>query len=153
MKFKIKKKHIGIAALVIVLILVIIGVLEIKKAFTPNETTVIYGSRLEGREKVTITEETKKQVKDKLAEKTSSSNVRIAGRIINITMVVKDGVSRDEAKQLGNSTLECFKDEEKAYYDIQIMINHETNKSEFPIIGYKHHLRGAINWTKDRTAG
>ena len=152
MKLKLKKKYIIIVLLLIVLALLIKAGISLKNAFFPNESKIFYGTRLEGRDKVMITDAAKKLVKEKVSDKTSKCNVRVAGRIIYITMTAKDGVSRDDAKQLGNLALECFSEKEKEYYDIQIMIDHETNKGEFPIIGYKHHTKGAIKWTKDRTA-
>ena len=153
MKFKIKKKHIGIFFLIVIIILLVMGGIELKKAFYPNESTVIYGSRLDGRKELVISEEAKNKVKEKISDKTVKSNVRIAGRIIYITMTVKDGTSLDDAKKLGNLALECFSEKEKGYYDIQIMIAHEKNTTMFPIIGYKHHLKENIRWTKDRTDG
>ncbi|MBR2827706.1 MAG: hypothetical protein IKE70_00530 [Bacilli bacterium] len=150
---KIKKKHIGIFIFLVLFILIVIGVVTIKNAFNPNDSKIFYGSRLKGRDKVIISDEAKKKIKEKVSEKTSKCNVRVAGRIIYITMTVNDGVSRDEAKELANHTLEYLTDKEKAYYDIQVMIAHATNQSEFPIAGYKHHTKGAFSWTKDRTAG
>ena len=41
----------------------------------------------------------------------------------------------------------------KNYYDIQFIIENDTNTAEFPIIGYKHHTKPEISWTKDRTVG
>ncbi len=150
---KSKKKYIIAIIAVFLLILIVMGFLWLKNAFYPNESTVIYGNRLDGRSKVEIKEETKKQIQEKVAEQTTKCTVRIAGRIINITMTMKDGISRDDAKNISNSILENFSDEEKGYYDIQFLISHETNNQEFPIIGYKHHTKPSINWTKDRTAG
>ena len=153
MKLKIKKKHIGIFIFLVLFILIVIGVVSLKNAFSPNDSKIFYGSRLKGREKVIISDEAKKKIKERVSEKTSKCNVRVAGRIIYITMTVNDGVSRDEAKELANHTLEFLTDKEKAYYDIQVMIAHPTNQSQFPISGYKHHTKGAFSWTKDRTAG
>ena len=41
-------------------------------------------------------------------------------------------------------------DDEKSYYDIQFIISKESDKDHFPIIGYKHHTKTDIKWTKDR---
>jgi hypothetical protein len=131
----------------------VIGIVSLKNAFYPNESKIFYGSRLKGRDKVIISDEAKKKMKERVSEKTSKCNVRVAGRIIYITMTVNDGVSRDEAKNLANNTLEYLTEKEKGYYDIQVMIKHATNQQEFPIIGYKHHTKVDFSWTKDRTAG
>ncbi len=147
---KILKKYRKLIILAIIIILLIIGLFAIKKFFFPSESGVLYGNRLDGRDKVKITEETKNKAKDVFKDRSSSAKVRIAGRIIYIDVVVNDDVSKDDARGLGNQTLGAFSDQEKSYYDIQILINNKANKEQFPIIGYKHHTRDAITWNKDR---
>ena len=51
---------------------------------------------------------------------------------------------------MSNKTLEKLSEEERAYYDVQFMINNENDKDHFPIIGYKHHSKQGISWTKNR---
>ena len=144
------KKHRKAIIGVILIALLVAGLLAVKNFFFPNESGVLYGNRLAGREKVKISDDTKNKVKEALGERCSSVKVRIAGRIIYIDVVVNDDVSKEEARSLGDKSLEFFSDQEKAYYDIQILINHNTNKDQFPIIGYKHHTKGGISWNKDR---
>lgn len=145
------KKHISAVVALGVVALIVIALLLLKAIFFPNESKAIYGNRLDGRKNVEISEETKNKVKDKVKDKSATTNVRIAGRIIYVIMKVNGDVGLDDAKKLGNSVLEEFSDAEKAYYDIQILIENDTNTSQFPIIGYKHHAKTAIVWTKDRS--
>ena len=63
---------------------------------------------------------------------------------------VKEGVSRDDAKKMGGIAIEQFSDAERAFYDFQVLIKNEKNKEQFPIIGYRHHGKENISWTKDR---
>ena len=65
-------------------------------------------------------------------------------------MAVTGDVDVATAKDLANQALAEFSDAEKAYYDIQAVIESDTNTTQFPIIGYKQHTRDAFNWTKDR---
>ena len=147
------KRHLGSIIGLIILVLMIVAFFKVKNIFNPDESTAIYGTRLEGREKVKISKKTKENVKKNLEERTESFSIRIAGNIINISIKVKEDVSLDEAKNLGNKAVEGFSEEEKKYYDIQIFIQNEKNANQFPIIGYKHQNKGAISWTKDRAAG
>lgn len=42
----------------------------------------------------------------------------------------------------------------KKYYDFQIFLKKSDkaeNSKQFPVVGYKHHVRDEIRWTKDRT--
>ncbi len=133
-----------------IIILTIAGIFIVKKELSYNENTAIYGSRIEGKEKVPITSETKEKVKSSLKENASSVEVRVAGRIIYITVKANGDTNLEGAKALGEKTLEAFSDIEKKYYDIQVLIENDTNTSQFPIIGYKHHTKEKLVWTKDR---
>lgn len=144
------KKHKNITVGLGVIILIIFAAFLTKSLLSVNENVAIYGSRLEGRDKVKISNDTKNKVKASLSENTSSVEVRVAGRIIYINMKANGDTSLDAAKGLGNKSLESFSDAEKKYYDIQILIENDANKGQFPIIGYKHHSKDAIVWTKDR---
>ena len=148
MKFIKKSKNIIIG--IIVLIIVVAAVLGIKWLFFGNSNSAIYGNRLEGRDKVKITEDRKNSVKEALTTGKGSVSVRIQGRIININIVVDGDLSLEEAKAMGQTAVDKFSEEEKNYYDIQVFVQNKDNP-QFPIIGYKHHANGAIVWTKDRT--
>jgi hypothetical protein len=145
-----KKKTSTIVAIV-VFILVLVGIYAVKQIFLADESSAIYGTRLEGKSDVEISTSTKNKVKEKLKDGTTDSSIRIAGRIIEITFTVNDDTSLEKAKELGKSTLEVFSSAEKEYYDIQIFIENDANTSQFPIIGYKHHTKDDITWTKDRS--
>lgn len=144
------KKNIGIIILIVIVILIGVGVYYVKKIFYSPETGAIYGNRIEGRDNVKITSEKKKQVKDKLNEQAKDASVRVQGRIIYIMYTVNDDCSLEDAKNLGNVALEQFSDEEKEYYDFQIIVNKAIESNQFPIMGYKHYKKSDITWTKDR---
>ena len=144
------KKHSSAIVGIMVFILVFAGFMLAKSIFFPAENKAIYGSRLDGRDKVEISEETKSDIEAKINEGTSSVTVRVAGRIVYIDVEAEEGTSKDAARDLANKALEAFSDKEKSYYDIQILIANKANKEQFPIIGYKHHAKNAFSWTKDR---
>lgn len=146
------KKHLGLViVLIILIVLAILGFIFAKKFFFSDEESAIYGSRLNGIEKVKITDKKLKEIETSLAEGTSSVTVRLSGRLIYVDIKVPEGTTRDAAIGIGNKTLDFFSDEEKAYYDIQVLIGSDTDETQFPILGYKHHTKEAINWTRNRS--
>ena len=144
------KEHTSLVVAIAVFLLALIGFFILKSVLFPGEAKAIYGNRLEGIEKVKISDATKKKITDKLADKTSKAEVRVAGKLIYIDMTVVGDVDVNGAKGLANSALEEFTDAEKSFYDIQAIISSDSNTTQFPIIGYKHHTKSAFTWTKDR---
>ena len=147
------KKHINAIVGLGVILLVIIGLLILKDIFYPTENKAIYGTRTEGVKKNPIKDEHKNAIIAAFNGKTNSTTIRIAGRIIYIDIKLNGEITRDEAKNISGASLGQLPDNIKNYYDIQFIIENDTNTAEFPIIGYKHHTKPEISWTKDRTVG
>ena len=144
------KKHSRIiVGLIIIVFLVIIGVMA-KNFFFPEDAEAYYGTRLEGIEKVKITDKKIEELKENFKESSKSITVRLQGRIIYVDVKVNDDVSVDGAREMSNKTLEKLSDDEKSYYDVQFIISNDNDKDHFPIIGYKHHTKSGISWTKNR---
>ena len=136
---------IGIFAICVFLIMGIIN------AFFPEEGVALYGNRLDGIDKVAVSDATLKELEDKFKEDAVASvSARTSGRIIEIVIVVNDDVAPETAKIYGAKALEVFSDEQKAYYDIQVFAKKNIETAEFPIIGYKHKTKDSLTWTKDR---
>ena len=138
-----------IVGIIIVIFIIIIGII-VKNFFFPDDATAYYGTRLEGIDKVKISDKKKESLKEAFKDSSKSINIRLAGRIIYVDVTVNEGVSVDTARDLSNKTLEKLSDEEKGYYDVQFMIANEKDTDHFPIIGYKHHTKTAISWTRNR---
>ncbi len=151
---KLKKKYVIRTFILMILIALIVGgALFAREVLFSNESKVIYGTRSKNAKKNAIPEETLTKAKDALKEETKSIDIRIQGRIVNIIIKVKDDATLENAKSLGVKASEYFNDY-SSYYDIQIMIEKDTESKQFPIIGYKHHdiatKKYTIIWTKDR---
>ena len=147
---KILKKNSSAVVGVTVFILVIISVLLIKSLFMYDENQAIYGSRLDGVDKMKVTSEQKDKVKKRLDEKTKKIDIRVAGKIVNIEYTVNDDISLEDSKKLGSEALEEFTNEQKKFFDFQFFVKNNNNKTQFPIIGYKQRAKDSISWTKDR---
>ncbi|MBP5679282.1 MAG: hypothetical protein J6X28_05625 [Bacilli bacterium] len=147
---KFLKKHRSLTLILLILIALVIAYFILKDTVNFDESTAVYGNRLEGIEAVEITKDQKKSVEDALKEKSTSVTVRVAGKLVNVIVQTKGEVTLEEAKAMGPAVLELFTPEQKAFYDFQFLIDNSENQSQFPIIGYMQHSRDAINWTKDR---
>ena len=131
----------------VIFVVFFVFMIIILSGFIGGNNVSEYGDRLKGIDKVKISEkQTKKLEKElKADEKVEEAKYNLKGRRINI-IITFNNASIDEAKDIGNRVLGYFSDEEKAYYDIQVYLNSKEEKEGFPLIGYKHKTRDAINW-------
>ncbi|MCI8445226.1 MAG: hypothetical protein HFG15_02190 [Bacilli bacterium] len=131
----------------ILLVLFLIKIL-IFPAFGSNA----YGNRLDGISKVRIHDDSITKLKQSLVENTKVNAVTydLKGRIINFIIDVKEGVSVEDAKKIADGTLSSFTEEQKEYYDIQIILTQDTVKdTSYPYIGYKHKTSKGLFWTNN----
>ena len=145
MKFLKRNKNIIIA-----LVIFFIGILlcvKIKNILVPNEGAAVYGNRLDG--KIEISKNLKNDISSKI-DSAISVDIRVSGRIINVTLTFPADVSKDAAKEFAKKSLDAFTEDEKSYYDIQFFLVKKEETEGFPIIGYKIQNAEKITWTKDR---
>lgn len=136
----------------IICVIFIICIFMVKLTFFPNEAKAIYGNRLEGIDKVEITEKQQNKIVSALEKKDevkkASSDIR--GRILNIVITVNDETSLDQAKALSTTITENLKKDQLSYYDIEVFIKKNSDDASFPIIGQKHQNKDSFSFTKDR---
>ena len=99
-----------------------------------------YGDRLDGIEDHKISSSTIDDIENTLKGNEQVSNVDYhnEGRILNFIITVSNDMSTDNAKKLGDTILDKISDDDKKYYDIQILIDTEEENDNYPIAGYKH---------------
>ena len=146
---RIKKKIVRIILGILLIALLVVGALFTKEFFFPNDEKVIYGTRLKDIDKHKISDEEINKLKEGIKKDYKNITVRVSGKIIYIVMEVVPEMTLDTAKSIGKMALDYFSEDEKSYYDIQLMIDAENN-SQYPIIGYKQRTRADIIWTRDR---
>ncbi len=109
-----------------------------------------YGNRLEGIEKVEIKESKLNEIENKITENelVKSTEVVIKGKLVYITITLNTGTHAD-AESLAQTSLELFSEEEKAFYDIQYIVDNKDEKIEenFPVMGYIKAGNSVIKWT------
>ena len=145
------KNHFRLIVMILILILVGIGAYFVKEFFFSNENEAIYGSRIKDIKKYPIKDEEKKKIEEGIMEHAEKCDIRIAGRLVYVDVYVKPGIDIATAKSFGNIVLENLSDDQKGYYDIQILVGSKTNDSEYPLIGYKHHKKAEFRWANKIT--
>lgn len=150
MKFlkKNPKVTFGIIAGIFLLLAIFFVVIFIMPLFGHNK----YGNRLDGADKVKISNSTQSEMIAVVEETGKFDSVKydLKGRIINIIAVAKNGVSKDEAKEASAQVLSKLSDDEKEYYDVQIFLTQDgMDGSTYPYIGYKNKSSEKIVWTNN----
>ena len=145
------KKHSSAAVGIGVFVLVIVALLLIKNLFMFDEFSAVYGTRLNGIDKVKVTSKQKNDAETLIKDSVKKVKVRLSGRIVNTIITTNDETSIEDAKNISNKVLEAFNDDQKKYYDFQFLVKNDSNKDQYPIIGYKHHTKDSISWTRDRS--
>lgn len=150
MKKIFKKKAKLIIALVILIVLVLALCIVYESIFANNNSK--YGNRLDGIEQVNIKTKEKDEIKKNIESLDVSSSVKVSltGKIVEVIVTVKDDVDLGKAKEVYNKVFEKLTDEQKKFFDIQIFLNKKGKDESFPTIGYKHHDKDYMSWTKGR---
>lgn len=140
------------AIVVVCMVLIITVLINVFGGF--GEDANKYGNRLEGIDKVEITEKRESDFENNIAnnEKIKSVDLRVQGKIVYITIQIEPGVMLEEAKSLAQKSLDEFSDEEKAFYDFQFMLkqNSTENSDGFIISGAKNKNSSKPSWNNNR---
>ena len=135
--FKTHKKQCMIGGIVFLVIFFLILIwLFIVPVFSNNK----YGERLDGIKEHKISSDTVKDIENSLKENDKVTDVTYnnEGRILDFIITVSNDMSTEDAKKLGDTILDKISDDDKKYYDIQILIDTEEENDNYPIAGYKH---------------
>lgn len=144
------KRHKNLVITLIIIVLLLFVALYSNRVLNTNENRAVYGSRLDPIKDTKIAESRESQIKESLASISKETTIREQGRIVEVTVLLKDDISRDQAKEGAKKAYEILSEEERKLYDAQFFFKKSTKDAQFPIIGYAHHNKGSISWTKDR---
>ena len=143
------KKNKGLSVIlllaVVFLIVIIVIFVELLVAGSHNK----YGNRLDGIDKVKISEKTYDGVKKEVEETNLTEEVetRLQGRIVYTTITLKSDTSVDKAKEIASNTLDNYTNSELEYYDFSFFLKWKGEEKDTVITGNKHHSLDAITWT------
>lgn len=146
-----ENKVLLVLAIIILISFVVIGVSLVMYFYSGNGKDS-YGDRLEGIEEVQIDDNVGDLVKELYKEDKAFNDVvvNVKGKIIYINIDLKENLSLVDTQSLAIKSLEVFSEEEKAFYDIQIIITAKTVEEEsdiYPLMGYKNSKNSQVVWT------
>ena len=141
--------------LVIAVICVVVSVVLLFKYFYFGNGGSKYGTRLEGIENVTITEENKNRIVSNLesVDKVEKVTMTITGKRIDIKMVFKADATLTEAENVALLSLDNFSAEEKAFYDFEFTIKQEASETTegFLLMGAKNVNGTNLVWVNNNS--
>lgn len=110
-----------------------------------------YGNRLEGIDKVKISNETFEGVKNEVSDTglTEDISTRIQGKIVYTTITLKSDTSKDKAKEIASNTLDNYSEDELKFYDFSFFLKWNSEDGKIVITGNKHHSLDSITWTNN----
>lgn len=149
--FKWIKRNMGLFIILILtlVLLVFIGIIFFK--LLVGNSSDKYGNRLEGIEEVKISSETYDSVKNEVtkSEKVENVSIRLQGRIVYTTIVLKSDTTVKDAKKIASNTLNNYSDEELSFYDFSFFLKWENEEGDKVITGNRHHDLDSITWVKN----
>ena len=132
---------------IICVVAILIGVIFYFLGQTSKEK---YGNRLEGLEKIKISEKNQKELEKKSSENelVNKTEINIKGRLIYINIEMNSG-NHEDAEAISQSIYDLFSEKEKSNYDIQFIVDNKNKeeKDNFPIMGYIKKGNSSIKWT------
>ena len=151
MKF-IKKHKVALIVTGVIIVLLILCAWGIKSAFFSNIKESKYGNRLDGIENYPIEASTIDDIKNTLneTEYINSVSYDLKGRCMYFIIELKEEVDLTTSRSLADKIAEKLTDEIKSFYDIQVLIDSESEESEiYPTIGAKHKTSVGFKWDVD----
>lgn len=145
---KSKKKFIILGVICFIVLLIVL----LYKILFGGTGASVYGNRLDGIDKVKISNKVIENIKTDLGanEEVEKVTYKLTGKIVNVIITVKDDTSLDRSKEIASKVLEYFDDDQKAYYDFQIFLNSGNEESEiYPQLGYKHNTSDGFVWKQE----
>jgi len=136
---------------ILILTLILIAIMGVIFAqMLSGGNSDVYGNRLDGINDVKISDETYSGVEEEVmaTEVVEEVNVRLQGKIVYTTIVLKSDTTSDRAKEIASATLDNYSEEELKFYDFSYFLKWTRDEEVIVITGNKHHDNSAISWIK-----
>lgn len=144
------KKNTGFFIVLLLTMVLLIFIVVIFVKLLMGNSSNKYGNRLDGINDVKISSETYESVETEVMDTTlvEEVSVRLQGKIVYTTIVLKNDTSVDKAKEIATNTLDNYADEELSFYDFSYFLKWEGEESDTVITGNRHHDLESITWVK-----
>lgn len=142
------KKNTGLFIVLLLTLVLLIFIIVIFVKLLMGNSSNKYGNRLDGIEDVKIDNETYDGVETEVMETglAEEVSVRLQGKIVYTTIVLKGDTGSSKAKEIANGTLDNYTEEELKFYDFSYFLKWEGDESDTVITGNKHHDLDSITW-------
>lgn len=149
--FKWIKKNMGLFIVLILTVILLIFIMVIFIKLLMGSSSGKYGNRLDGINEVKIAQETYDGVEEEIldTELAEEVSVRLQGKIVYTTIVLKSDTKESKAKELAGNTLDNYSEEELGFYDFSYFLKWEGEEKDTVITGNKHHGLEEISWIND----
>lgn len=139
-------KGLSIVLLLTLVLLIFIIVIFVKLLWGSSADK--YGNRLDGIEDIKIDNDTYDGVKTEVMDSglAEEASVRLQGKIVYTTIVLKSDTGVDKAKELATATLDNYTSDELSFYDFSFFLKWEGEEADKVITGNKHHSLDSITW-------
>lgn len=144
------KKNKGLSIIILLALVLLIIMIIIFAQLLLGGSSNKYGNRLDGIEEVKIASDTYEGIKIELEDSglVESSEIRLQGKIVYTTIILKANTSVEKAKELASSTLNSYEEDELSFYDFSFFLKWENEEEIKVITGNKHHNFDTITWIK-----
>lgn len=141
----------GFAIIIALSLILLIIILVIFLQMLLGGSSDKYGSRLDGIEDVTISNETLSSVEKEVTDTDLVEEIttRIQGKIVYTNITLKETTSKDKAKELARNTLDNYTEEELDFYDFSFFLKWKGEEEDTVVAGNKHHSLDTITWTNN----
>lgn len=145
------KNNKGLAIIAVLSIVLLIILLIIFLQMLIGRSSSSYGNRLDGMDAVKIGNDVFDGIEEELKETglIEETSVRLQGKIIYTTIVLKSDTSKDKAKEIASKTLDGYSEEELKYYDFSYFLKWKGEEADTVVVGNKHHDLDKITWTNN----
>lgn len=144
------KNNKGLSVIIGLGLILFIFILVIFIQLLVGGSTNKYGNRLDGIEKVEIKSEEMSSAKKKIEDSglAEEADIRIQGKIVYTTIVLKGDTAVDKAKELASSTIGEYSEEQRGFYDFSFFLKWKGEDKDTIITGNKHHNLEEVTWVK-----
>jgi len=144
------KKNTGLFIVFLLTLILLIFIIVIFVKLLVGNSSNKYGNRLDGISEVKIEKDTYDGVEAEVMETelVEEVSVRLQGKIVYTTIVLKSDTGSDKAKEIATNTLDNYDEEELSFYDFSFFLKWEKEDADKVITGNKHHDLDSITWVK-----
>lgn len=142
------KRNKGLSIVLLLTLILLIFIIVIFMKLLWGNSSDKYGNRLDGIEEVKIDNNTYNEIKSEVMDSglVEETSVRLQGKIVYTTIILKSDTSVDKAKELATNTLDNYTSDELNFYDFSYFLKWEGEDTDKVITGNKHHNLDSITW-------